>query len=225
MLWGGHLSRRSAPHRRQAESLRDEVSFLREGKRENNTRKLLPFVMVIAGFSLMASEIIILFGFQVFYGYLYYKIALIITALMVGMTLGSWLGTKKINQAKIKTLIKIHLLIILFSLILLSIFYFLFKTSPKPSFLIEIIFLIFAALIGAIVGFEFPIVNKLYLENKNNASKKVGVIYGADLFGSCAGASFVSIFLIPIFGIFQALTFLALLNVLIIILLQYQQVR
>jgi spermidine synthase len=186
-------------------------------RRREKTKGLLFLTMALAGFSLMTTEVIIIFGFQIFYGYLYYKIALIITALMVGMTFGSWLGTKKIDQAKIKTLIKIHLLIILFSLILLSIFYFLFKTSPKPSFLIEMIFLISAALIGAIVGFEFPVVNKLYLTETKNALRKTGVIYGADLFGSCLGASLVSIFILPIFGIYESLILLAILNIIILI--------
>lgn len=198
----------------------------RRRKQRSNTQNLLPLVMALAGFSLMAIEIIIILGFQIFYGYLYYKIALIITVLMAGMALGSWLGTKKIDQAKIKTLIKIHALIILFSIILFSIFYFLFKTSPKPSIFIEIIFLLMAGLIGGIVGFEFPIINKLYFEDDNkkarlDSAKRAGIIYGADLIGSCLAASLVSIFFIPIFGIFQTLILLAILNFLIIIPLIY----
>lgn len=186
-------------------------------KRENNTRKLLPFIMATAGFSLMVIEIIILFGFQVFYGYLYYKISLIIALLMAGMALGGWLAFKNLNKTKINSLIKIHCLIILFSLLILLGFNFLFSNTIKPSAEIEIIFLLSAMLIGAIVGFEFPIVNKLYLENKNDASKKVGIIYGADLIGSCLGASLVSIFLLPIFGIYETLIILGILNFLLVI--------
>lgn len=178
---------------------------------------ILGLVMALAGFCLMATELIIIFGFQVFYGYLYYKIALIITVLMIGMTLGGWWGVRKINQAKIKTLIQIHGLIIIFSLILLLGFYFLFRASSRPSIVIEIIFLIMAGLIGGIVGFEFPIVNKLYLSKIKKASRKAGTIYGADLLGSCGAAFLISIFLIPIFGIFQTLILLAILNLVILI--------
>jgi len=182
-------------------------------KWRNNIQNLLISAMVIAGFSLMAAELIIIFGFQIFYGYLYYKIALIITVLMTGMTLGSWLGVKKINQAKIKTIIKIHILIILFSIVLFSIFYSLFTLSPQPSIVIEIIFLLMAGLIGGIVGFEFPIINKFYLEQKarlrpsGSGGQEAGTIYGADLLGSCLGAFLISIFLIPVFGIYQTLSF------------------
>ncbi len=194
------------------------------GKQSERLKGLL-LAMAIAGFSLMAAELIIIFGFQIFYGYLYYKIALIITVLMAGMALGSWLGVKKINQAKIKTVIKIHLLIILFSIILFSIFYFLFTASPRPSIIIEMIFLIMAGLIGAIVGFEFPIINKLYLEKspRLKLAGQAGVIYGADLLGSCLGAFLVSIFLIPIFGIYQTIIFLAVINVLVLIPISFLQ--
>jgi len=170
----------------------------------------------------MAIEIIIIFGFQIFYGYLYYKISLIITALMAGMALGSWLANRKLEQKTIKSVIKIHALIIVFSLILLFGFYSLFRISLKSSIFIEITFLIATGLIGAIVGFEFPIINKLYLEQKtllrsSSYGGQAGIIYGADLIGSCLGAFLVSIFLVPIFGIFQALIFLGILNFIILI--------
>jgi spermidine synthase len=190
-------------------------------KRGNNTKNLI-FAMAIAGFSLMAIEIIILFGFQVFYGYLYYKISLIIAFLMAGIALGSWLAFKNLDKAKIGSLIKIHFSIILFSLLMLLGFNFLFNNSIKPSPIIEIIFLFLALIIGALVGFEFPIVNKLYLEQKTLLRSSsyggwAGVIYGADLFGSCFGAFLISIFILPIFGIYQSLIFLGILNFLILI--------
>jgi len=195
-------------------------------KQMGKSKGLLFLAMAIAGFSLMAIEIIIIFGFQIFYGYLYYKIALIITALMMGMAVGSWLGTRKIEKAKIKSIIKIHSLIFIFSLLLLLGFYLLFKPSPKPLIAIEIIFLISAALIGGIVGFEFPVINKLYLEQKallrsSSYGGRVGIIYSADLFGSCLGASLVSIFLLPIFGIYESLILLAILNIIILLPLLY----
>lgn len=190
-------------------------------RKKISSRSLLPLIMAVAGFSLMAAEMIIIFAFQVFYGYLYYKIGLIITALMIGMALGVWLGTKKISGAKIKSLILIHGSIIVFCLIFLLGSWFLFQVSPKPSLAVEIIFLSLAVLIGGIVGFEFPIINKLYLSKIKNPGQKAGTIYGADLLGSCLGASLISIFILPIFGIFQTLILIAILNVVILIPLFY----
>ena len=193
------------------------ISISISRKKIAKKKNIFPLAMAIAGFSLMASEMIIIFAFQVFYGYLYYKIGLIIAALMTGMALGTWLGTKKISQAKISSLITYHALIIMFCLIFLFSSWYLFKTSPKPSLIIEVIFLFLAALIGAIVGSIFPIVNELYLSQTKNAPQKVGIIYGADLLGSCLGASLISIFILPIFGIFQTLIILATINILVVI--------
>ncbi|PJE57564.1 MAG: hypothetical protein COU82_01265 [Candidatus Portnoybacteria bacterium CG10_big_fil_rev_8_21_14_0_10_38_18] len=217
-LWiqSGHGSSRSCGTRAKDPSP-ESPRWGDSGKRRDNIQIISVFAMAIAGFSLMAMEMIIIFGFQIFYGYLYYKISLIITALMTGMALGGWWGIKKLNKSKIRSLIIIHSLIILFFLAVFFGFYLLFENPPKPSILIEITFLISAGLIGGIVGFEFPIVNKLYLQNKNNTSKQAGVIYGADLIGSCLGASLVSIFILPIFGVFQSLILLGILNFLIII--------
>jgi len=170
-----------------------------------------PLAMAVAGFSLMAAEVIIIYAFQVSYGYLYYKIGLIITALMIGMSMGTWLGIKKIPRAKISYLLIAHGLIIGFCV--------LFLLSSK----IFISYFILVALIGAIIGFEFPVANKLYLSQIKNTNRKVGTIYGADLLGSCLGASLVSIFILPIFGVFQALILIAILNVLILVSLYLSQ--
>lgn len=187
------------------------IIFIRKKQKEEN-KIVFPLIMAVSGFSLMTTEIIILFGFQIFYGNLYYKLATIITALMLGMAVGSYLGTEKIEKFKVKSIIKIHGLIALFSFLILFGFRFLFKASPQPSPLIETFFILSALIIGTIIGLEFPLLNKFYLENSKNTGKKTGIVYGADLLGSCLGASFVSIFFIPLFGIFQSLIFLVLLN-------------
>jgi len=173
------------------------------------------FAMATAGFSLMAMEMIIVLGFQIFYGNLYYKLAVIITSVMLGLALGNFIATKNIRRFKTNSVAKIHILIALCSLVTLLGFYFLFKISPVPSMFIEILFVISTVIFGTVVGFEFPVVNKLYLEKQKNTGKKTGIIYGADLLGSCLGASLIGIFFIPLFGIFQTVIFLIILNFLV----------
>ena len=75
--------------------------------------------------------------------------------------------------------------------------------------------LIFSGLIGCLVGFEFPCVNRLYLAESEQPHPETGVIYAADLFGSCAGALLVSVFLIPIFGTQHTLLILFAVNCLV----------
>lgn len=189
--------------------------FLNKKFRNKKFQDIFPLIMAISGFTLMATEIIIIYSFQIFYGYLYYRIALIISILMAGMSIGSWVASNKLEKFKIKSLAMIHFLIILFSLSFLLGSWLLFEYSPRPSLIIELIFLTLTGSIGAIVGFEFPILNKFYLKNK--PLKKTGVVYGADLLGSCLAAFLVSVFLLPIFGIFQVVFILILLNLFVLI--------
>ena len=42
------------------------------------------------GFAGMALEIILLFAYQNIYGHLYYKVGLIVTLFMLGLSLGGW---------------------------------------------------------------------------------------------------------------------------------------
>jgi len=159
----------------------------------------LPFIMAIIGFSIIASEIIVIYLFQIFFGYIYHKISLIITLLMVGLTLGTFLGIKlKSNH---KNIIKINLfIIIVLSLILI-----------RPSALSNyILIFLFSILIGGLGGLGFSIISRVYYSEYRN--KNMGAIYGADLLGSCIGAFITSIFTIPMFGIANTLIILIALN-------------
>ncbi len=174
--------------------------------RKKARKKGLILAMAIAGFSLMAIETILILGFQLFFGYLYYRLALLIAILMAGMALGVWLSARKLEKIKscFSRVISIHLAIIIYCFLLILAFHYL----PK----IEILFLFKAFLAGLLVGLEFPLLNKLYLENKTESQKKTGIIYSADLIGSCFGALLPGLILIPIFGITQALIFVAFTN-------------
>ena len=67
------------------------VLTLVAGRRRSSVR--MPILSVAtAGFSLMAAEIVIIFLYQTVVGFLYYRLALLIAALMAGMALGVWLA-------------------------------------------------------------------------------------------------------------------------------------
>jgi len=183
-------------------------------KKTTKTKGLI-LAMAIAGFSLMSIETVLILGFQLFFGYLYYRLALLIAILMVGMALGAWLSARKLEKIKscFSRVIDIHLAIIMYCFLLILAFHYL----PK----IEILFLIEAFLAGLLIGLEFPLLNKLYLENKEDCQKKTGIIYSADLIGSCFGALLPGLILIPIFGITQALIFVVLTNLGILLYLYF----
>ncbi|MGB9598769.1 MAG: hypothetical protein ACPLZH_02920, partial [Minisyncoccales bacterium] len=189
------------------------------------SRKVFILAMGTAGFSLMAIEIILLVSYQIFLGYLYYRLAFLLAVLMAGMALGTylanshskfdflfWQNAQNFQGRRIKTIQKIHLAIGTYSLFLIGAVY-LTKT--------EFLFFFAAAIIGFFAGLEFPLLNKLYLENEENPDKSIGIIYSADLFGSCLGAFFPALFLIPIFGIVQTLLFLAIINFFVVLFIQH----
>jgi len=170
-----------------------------------HTEKKTPVLSVaIAGFSLMAFETIIIFVYQTTIGYLFLKIALLISALTLGMTIGVWYGIKR------KNLLTFHFLIVLFTVIS----YFGFTNLAK-----EPVILIIGAIAGFLGGAVFPIANRIYLEDQKEPNKKTGVIYSADLIGACLGAIIPPLILIPVFGLFETLIFIAIFNLWIILML------
>lgn len=172
--------------------------------------KTLPIISAIPDFTLLSLEILFIFVFQIFYGYIYHYIALLITIIMFGMAIGNWKALQKIKkgQVNISFLTKIY-----FLLILLCCF---FLFSVKLSYNL---WLITPLLAGILIGYEFPLTNFLFLKKQKQTERKTGVIYAADLIGSCLGAILVPLFLLPFFGLAQTIFFLIGLNLLAIIVL------
>jgi spermidine synthase len=173
----------------------------------------IPVLAMTAGsFSLMVSEVVILVAFQVFYGYLYYRLSLIIAVLMLGMAMGTWAATHTLARGHRRSLPLIHGGIVVYCLLFIFLSRFLAATPVKYSAGIEMVFLLLASLIGALVGFEYPIANSLYLQRRNSDSRKAGVIYGVDLIGSCLGALFAGVWMLPVLGITETMITLMVLN-------------
>ncbi|MCD6442050.1 hypothetical protein J7L24_00660, partial [bacterium] len=172
--------------------------------------KTLPIISAIPDFTLLSLEILFIFIFQIFYGYIYHYIALLIAFIMLGMAIGNWQALRKIKkgQVDIGFLLKIYLLLIL----LCCFFIFSVKLSCN-------LWLITPFLAGILIGYEFPLTNFLFLKKQKQAERKTGIIYAADLIGSCLGAILVPLFLLPFFGLFQTIFFLIGLNILAVIVL------
>jgi len=154
----------------------------------------------IAGFTSIFLEIIIVLSFQIFYGYIYSKIGLILTLFMLGLACGAFLIQKRTSgkRSHFKNLILIQFFqVILVSFLLFLVFYF-YKISP-PEFLVECLLLLVITLSGIIGGMEFTLANHLFLEKKS--TKKAGTGYSVDLFGSSVSSILASAILIPLLGI------------------------
>ncbi len=165
----------------------------------------------MAGFTSIFLEIIIVLSFQIFYGYIYSKVGLILTLFMLGLALGAFVIQKKASQRKInfKNLILIQFLqVILVSFLLFLVFYF-SKISPQ-EFLVESFLLLVMTFSGIIGGMEFTLANHLFLERKT--TKRSGTGYSIDLFGSSLSSILASAILIPLLGIPTTLAMILVIN-------------
>jgi len=203
------------------------------------TDKILWLAMAVGGFSLMSVEILLIFAYQSFFGYLYYRLALLIALFMLGLTGGTWLGIKQLRKKarrapwarraqkiSLSSVVLIHLFILGYLLLLYFFFWTNLLAQVNLFFSRDIIFSLLAILVGGLVGLEFAYVNSLYQSQSQAKQKKAfhpGFIYSADLFGSFGGALLAALFLIPLLGVLQTLLILALINLLMIILLQKPQ--
>ena len=168
----------------------------------------------------MSAEVIVIYGFQVFYGNLYYKIAWIVSAFMAATAAGAYWGNKnprrvERSEGSLKEqpilLVKLHIAIgAYFALWLL----FIWLAAQFQWVLLPELWILFGAGIGVLIGLEFSCANILFFTPQRQTDKfRIGTIYAADLFGSCLGALGVSIFMVPAYGVYKTLLFLIIINI------------
>ncbi len=206
------------------------ISLLNKKIKQN---KILWIAMAVGGFSLMSIEIVLIFAFQSFFGYLYYRLALLIALFMLGLAGGTWLAIKQLQKRRprflktnLSSIVLLHLFILGYALLIYFFFWGNLFAQVNLFLSRDIIFSLLAIIIGGLVGLEFAYANYLYQSKGQSKQKKPfhpGFIYSADLFGSCLGALLAALFLIPLLGILQTLLVLAGINLLVITLLQKPQ--
>jgi len=170
--------------------------FLLWLKRRTSSFYLVP--LAVMGLTTIIFEIIVLISFQTLYGYLYQRIALLLAAFMVGLSLGALRGRKR------RTIHFSQILVIQFGFILTILAFTLSLNIHLP----EMLFFLFLLVLGFLGGDLFVVSNHLFLEEKKN----FGLGYGLDLLGSFLGALVVSSVLIPLVGLPLLLKYLFLLN-------------
>lgn len=181
-------------------------------------KKIKNYVLIpimTSGFSEISFQIVTILAFQVIYGYVYYKLGVIITSFMIGLALGSYYVNRIMSRIKNDYLLflKTQIAIIIYPLLLPIIFH-IFSRFDKLSFIGEhIIFPYLPIIAGFIGGYQFPLGNKIYLGDKKEIGHAAGLTYGIDLFGSCIGVLLISAFILPILGITQACLVTAIVNI------------
>jgi len=181
------------------------IIYFAKRRHENFKKQATLLALCTTGLSEISFQILIVLGFQIIYGYLYYKIGIIMTFFMVGLGLGSTFMTRLLPGIReaYKKYILIQLLVLAYPIILLLSFkaFSLISSYPAGQSMGSALFAALPFMAGFVGGLQYPLANKICLEDKSEVGKTAGSSYAADLFGSFLGALLISAFFVPIVGI------------------------
>lgn len=187
------------------------------------TRSAACFCVAATGFTLMGLEVLVLLGFQALFGYVYYQLAILIAAFMVGMAAGSgWAlraprgGTPLPDQRDASVALAwLQMLIALSPLLLYAVLDLLtgLRGATGQFAGSQIVFPMLALLSGLLGGYQFPVASRVFFPNSDQGTHRLGTLYALDLAGACLGAVLLSVYLVPVFGFFKTALLMVVVNV------------
>jgi len=178
------------------------ASFCFISLRKQKTKKFaIAYCLATTGFFGMLINLVLIFSFQMFYGYLYNKIGLLLAVFMAGIASGSVIMTRNmvIRNYGLRLLIRIEMWIIAFSYLLALI---LSSWNQNPDYAL-LIFVFMFLISGFFIGLEFPLAGKLFSENKDKAGITSGILYFSDLLGGWLAGIAGGVILLPLLGLFN----------------------
>jgi len=175
-------------------------------------RYAVGFAILTTGFTGMGLNLILIYAYQSFYGFVFHDIAMLVSVFMIGLAAGGLIMTRLLAKIKddMGSFLGIEFYAICLSAIAGGSLYILNQYSVfRPA----IFFYILSVAAGFLVGSEFPLANKIYLEGKDGRESG-GTLYAIDLLGSWGAAILLSAALVPLVGIVQTCGLLAILKAL-----------
>ncbi len=163
------------------------------------------------GFTAASMEVVILLCYQIFHGSVYTGIGFIIASFMFGLAVGSFMANRVISKNRAissRSILGIEVAIVAY-LVLFMIMLFWGQALLGNSVLA-----VLTVLIGALTGYEFPIAGRILF---SSPWETAGSLYAADLLGASLGALVVSLFIIPVFGIYYTCSLLIVFKIFIIL--------
>lgn len=151
----------------------------------------LESVLFTTGFTAMGMEMLIVFAFQVFYGYVYFQIGAIITAFLAGLIPGAWLGQQLASGRRRALLLSDMLLIMLAATAMPALW--LGGSGIPPAG-----YLAYGFIAAAVCGFQFPLI----LNCMGDDARAAGRAFAADLAGAGAGTLVTATVLLPFTGLY-----------------------
>ncbi len=155
------------------------------------------YILFSTGLATMGVEMLVIFSFQVIYGYIYLKIGAIVTVCLLGLLPGAAMGS--LYEEKNKRML-VFSEVALLGLILI---FFVWNSFLRGE-LHQIYFLGYCFIFSFFCGFQFPLAAKMIGERQSPAAGCLA----ADLVGAAVGTLVVGTLLIPLWGIQSAVIFL-----------------
>ena len=190
----------------------------RRKAQEKALKPTLLYACFVTGYSEMTLNVLLILVFQILYGYVYYKIAILITAYMIGLILGTWHITPFVERTRkpLRILMSIQGGLAIYAIALLGIII-LFHNAPplsRTSSIMEVGFPLLTLVAGYLGGLHFPLANGIYLAGGKEVGKVASLVYGMDLVGSSVGALSAGIIFLPVLGITDTLYLITAFNLL-----------
>ncbi len=158
------------------------------------------------GFTSISLSSIIYALFQIYCNTLFWKLGLLISFFMIGLSIGAF----AINKLEPKKLCFISISYICWASTILILLVLLKKINSIPFK--EGIFYIYSFIFGVITGGTYPILAKDLEKKQFNKKNITTIIYSADLTGAFLGTLSCGILLIPFLGITSSLAVILILN-------------
>lgn len=182
------------------------------GEKKKALFRLILFSVASCGLFGLTLELIMLYTFQVAFGYIYHLVGVIIGIFMGGLPLGAMLANKLLAAARenresvaLRWLVLLQVLLSLLSIIIGQMTAWL--TANTLGNLVFIMFLTFLA--GFFPGMVFPLSLALGLHYDTKVERVSGAINAADHLGAALGALLLGTLLLPLLGISAVCLFLA----------------
>jgi len=183
----------------------------------------LPIAIAATGFGGMTADLLIIFAFQVFYGYVYQLIGLLVTAFMAGLSAGGWVmargratsaGDRGEWARDRRLFLGLEAGLLAFWLLLPPGQALLYRQGVEllASAVVGPLLVGLNIVAGFLVGAQFPLANRLYLRVHPELSGTAGALYAADLVGAFAAALLVSVVLLPALGMVETCLLVAMLK-------------
>ena len=151
------------------------------------------FVLFSTGWITMGSEILIIFAFQIFFGYIYFQIGIIVTVFLAGLLPGALWGRRLAARAR--------RVLILSDIALIGLLGVTFAAVHAGDPLGQSFYLFLGFAVSFTCGLQFPAALRL----RGDDGRAAPGVFSADLIGAALGTLATSTILIPYLGITGAI--------------------